>query len=71
MTGTTGILDWIGVHALQIFLLALAALFFVVLMFSRKAAWSYARITTLIVVGTVMMMPPLALVSRHLPASLV
>jgi ABC-type glycerol-3-phosphate transport system permease component len=38
-------------------LLALVVVFAMLLLVSRKAAWTYARVTTLLVVGTIMLLP--------------
>jgi ABC-type glycerol-3-phosphate transport system permease component len=45
------------VNGLQVSLVGLLAIFVVLLPFSRNAAWAYARITTLLIVGTVMLLP--------------
>lgn len=44
-------------NALQLLLAALVALFFLLLLASRRLAWSYARLTALLAVGTVMLLP--------------
>lgn len=51
------VIAWISVHALQLLLVVLALIFFVLLAFSVRTAFSYARVATLIIVGTVMMLP--------------
>ncbi|MBC8107167.1 MAG: carbohydrate ABC transporter permease [Anaerolineae bacterium] len=50
-------ITWLSAHALQVFLVALVVLFFIVLAISPRGAWSYARVATLLIVGTVMMLP--------------
>ena len=44
-------------HPSRLFLLALVVVFIALLAWSRKTAWSYARVATLVIVGTVMMLP--------------
>jgi ABC-type glycerol-3-phosphate transport system permease component len=44
-------------NALQLFLLALVAVFLLLLLISRRSAFKFGRITILIVVATVMLMP--------------
>jgi ABC-type glycerol-3-phosphate transport system permease component len=44
-------------NSLQIFLLALAVIFVLILLFSRTIAWKYGRFVLLLFVGTVMLMP--------------
>jgi ABC-type glycerol-3-phosphate transport system permease component len=47
----------IHMNGLQILLIALAGVFFLLLPISRGAAWKYARITALLIVATLMLMP--------------
>jgi ABC-type glycerol-3-phosphate transport system permease component len=44
-------------NALHVLLLVLVAIFVALLFISHRAAWTYARITTLLIVGTIMLMP--------------
>jgi ABC-type glycerol-3-phosphate transport system permease component len=44
-------------NALHWFLLALLAVFGLLMLLSRRAAWSYARFTTLVIAGTIILMP--------------
>ncbi|HWP40937.1 MAG TPA: carbohydrate ABC transporter permease [Tepidisphaeraceae bacterium] len=44
-------------HPLQWLLLGLAGVFVVLLPISRRLAWQYARFTTLLIVGTIMLLP--------------
>jgi multiple sugar transport system permease protein len=53
----SGMTTWLFAHGLQLFLSLLVVVFFALLILSRRLAWSYARVTTLVLVGTVMMLP--------------
>jgi len=46
-----------AMNGLHVLLLTLLGIFLILLIVSRRAAWTYARVTTLLVVGTIMLMP--------------